>query len=220
MTGWPRSWMRVMAALIPVVIALQTPATAAAAPGATQVITVAAVGANGAPINGYQVTNRLGSPNLSACVRPSPAAVASDVYACEPAQAAAQVCWPAQATVLCLSDPWTMALRRYPSPGGLRPVDPPPTPMPFALQLDDGTHCILPNGIDWGGRADGMVPAYGCNPGKTSVAVLIGPGQDPATAIDRAQPLWMVRVGELGPRDTPFESPRRRAVAAAWFAGN
>jgi hypothetical protein len=201
-------------------VALTAPGHLSAAPGATVTITVNAVAANGEPVNGYQVANRQGSPNLSGCLASSPAAVGSDIYSCEPAQAAAEVCWPAPASVLCLTDPWSKALRRFPAPGPLPAVDPLPTPIPFALQLDDGTRCILPNGIDWGGRADDMVPAYGCNPGKTSMGVLIAPGDDPVTAIDRSQPVWVVRVGELGPRATPFESPRRRAVTTAWFAGN
>jgi hypothetical protein len=200
--------------------ALVAPGHLQADPGATVTITVKAVAVGGEPVNGYQVANRQGSPNLSACTGPSPAAVGKNIYACEPAQAAAEVCWPAPASVLCLTDPWSKALRRFASPGALPTVDPPATPMPFALQLDDGTRCILPNGIDWGARADDMVPAYGCNPGKTSLGVLIGFGDDPISAIDRSQPVWVVRVGELGPRDTPFESPRRRAVATAWFAGN
>jgi hypothetical protein len=212
-------WLRASAVVTLVGAAvLQTPAVGAE-PGATATITVRAV-VNGEPAGGYQVANRQGSPNLSGCVSPSPAAVGPDIYACEPAQAAAEVCWPAPASVLCLMDPWTKALRRFAAPGALPAVDPPATPMPFALQLDDGTRCILPNGIDWGGRADDKVPAYGCNPGKTSVGVLIAPGDDPVSAIDRSAPAWVVRVGELGPRATPFESPRRHTVTTAWFAGN
>ena len=216
-----RGWLRASTAVTLVgAAALNAPGQVGAAPGATITITVKAVAANGEPVNGYQVANRQGSPNLSGCPGPSPASVGTDIYSCEPAQAAAEVCWPAPASVLCLMDPWSKALRRFAAPGALPAVDPPATPMPFALQLDDGTRCILPNGIDWGARADDMVPAYGCNPGKTSVGVLIAPGDDPMSAIDRSQPVWVVRVGELGPRDTPFESPRRRAVTTAWFAGN
>jgi hypothetical protein len=214
-------WLRASAVVTLVGVgALQTPGHVGAAPGATVTITVKAVAANGEPVNGYQETNRQVSLNVSGCPGPSPAAVGKDIYSCEPAQAAAEVCWPAPGTVLCLMDPWSKALRRFATPAALPAVDPPATPMPFALQLDDGTRCILPNGIDWGGRADDMVPAYGCNPGKTSVGVLIAPGDDPVSAIDRSQPVWVVRVGELGPRDTPFESPRRHAVTTAWFAGN
>ncbi len=104
------------------VVALSAPGHLSAAPGATITITVNAVGANGEPVNGYQVANRQGSPNLSACLVPSPAAVGNNIYSCEPAQAAAEVCWPAPASVLCLMDPWSKALRRFAAPGSLPAV--------------------------------------------------------------------------------------------------
>jgi hypothetical protein len=210
-------WVLVLALIA--VAALQSPGIVGAQPGATQTITVVAV-ANGEPANGYTVINRQPSANLSACLGPSPAAVGRDIYACEPSQALAQVCWPAPASVLCLADPWSKALRRFSAPGPLPAVDPPPTPRPFALVLDDGTSCVLAEGRDWGGRRDGLLPAYGCTPRVISLGVLIEPGQDPVSAIDRSQPAWTVQVGQLGPRGTSFEPPRRQTVTTAWFAGN
>lgn len=210
---------RIAAALA--LVAVISPVPARADPGATESVTVVAV-ANGNPVNGYSVANRQPSANLRGCLQPSPAAVARNIYACEPDQAVAQVCWPAQATVLCAVDPWSKTLRRFPTPGTLPPVDPPATPMPFALTLDEGTNCVLATGVDWGGRADDMVPAYGCNTqGSTlSMGVLVDPGQDPTSAIDRSQPQWTARVGQLGPRGASFEAPRRYTVRTAWFAGN
>jgi hypothetical protein len=199
-------------------VALQTAGPVNAEP-ATQTITVVAV-ANGEPVNGYTVINRQPSPNLSACPGPSPAAVSNDIYACEPNQALAQVCWPGPASVLCLVDPWSKELRRFPAPGALPAVSPPATPMPLALVLDDGTSCVLAGGVDWGGRRDGLVPAYVCDPRVISRGVLIDPGADPLSAIDRSQPAWTVRVGQLGPRGTSFEPPRQQKVTTAWFAGN
>jgi hypothetical protein len=199
--------------------ALQMPGHVDADPGATQSVTVVAV-ANGEPVNGYNVINRQPSPNLSACPAPSAAAVGNDIYACEPGQALAQVCWPAPASVLCVVDPWSKELRRFPAPGALPAVSPPTTPMPFALVLDDESSCVLAGGADWGGRRDGMVPAYVCNPMALSRGVLIEPDQDLVSAIDRSQPVWTVRVGALGPRGASFEAPRRITVTTAWFAGN
>jgi hypothetical protein len=211
--------MRVAAVLtLVVIVALQAAGSVNAEP-ATQSITVVAV-ANGEPVNGYDVINREPSPNVSACLASSPAAVGNDIYACEPGQALAQVCWPSAASVLCLVDPWTKELRRFPAPGALPAVNPPPTPMPFALVLDDESSCVLAGGVDWGGRRDGLVPAYVCNPRALSRGVLIEPGQDPVSAIDRSQPRWTVRVGLLGPRGASFEPPRRVTVTTAWFAGN
>jgi hypothetical protein len=210
--------MRVAVVLILLVVALQTAGPVNAEP-ATQTITVVAV-ANGEPVNGHTVINRQPSPNLSACPGPSPAAVSNDIYACEPNQALAQVCWPGPASVLCLVDPWSKELRRFPAPGALPAVRPPSTPMPLALVLDDGTSCVLASGVDWGGRRDGLVPAYVCDPRVISRGVLIDPGADPLSAIDRSQPAWTVRVGQLGPRGTSFEPPRQQEVTTAWFAGN
>jgi hypothetical protein len=200
--------MRVAVVLILLVVALQAAGPVNAEP-ATQSITVVAV-ANGEPVNGYTVINRQPSPNLSACPGPSPSAVGNDIYACEPNQALAQVCWPGPASVLCLVDPWSKELRRFPAPGALPAVSPPATPMPLALVLDDGTSCVLASGVDWGGRRDGLVPAYVCDPRVISRGVLIDPGADPLSAIDRSQPAWTVRVGQLGPRGTSFEPPRQQ----------
>jgi hypothetical protein len=177
--------MRIAVVLTFVVfVALQAAGPVNAQP-ATQTLTVVAV-ANGEPVNGYTVINRQPSPNLSACPGPSPAAVSNDIYACEPNQALAQVCWPGPASVLCLVDPWSKELRRFPAPGALPAVSPPATPMPLALVLDDGTSCVLASGVDWGGRRDGLVPAYVCDPRVISRGVLIDPGADPLSAIDRS----------------------------------
>jgi hypothetical protein len=198
------------------VVALQTAGHVGADPGATNVVNVVAVNASGQPVNGYYVINRQASPNVSACPGPSPAVVTSNIYECDPPEAAAEVCWPASASLLCMTNPWSKTLRRFPSPGALPAVNPSAAPAPFAMQLDDGTRCILPNGIDLGGRADATVPIYGCG---QNIGVLAPPDWDPALAIDRTQPLWAVYVGQLGPRDTPFPVPIRHTVTTAWFAG-
>jgi hypothetical protein len=75
--------------------------------------------------------------------------------------------------------PWSRALRRFVSPGALPAVDPAETPMSFALVLDDGTRCVLRAGDEWGGRADGLFPAYGCGMTSWSYAVLASPDQAP-----------------------------------------
>jgi hypothetical protein len=213
-------WLRASAVVaLAGAAAFQMPGHVGADPGATESVTVVAV-ANGAPVNGYNVINRQPSPNLSACPGPSPAAVGNDIYACEPDQALAQVCWPASGSLLCAVDPWNKQLRRFPAPGALPPVSPPATPMPFALLLDDESTCVLAGGVDWGGRRDGLVPAYICSPQALSRGVLLEPGQDLGSAIDRSGPVWIVRVGALGPRGASFEAPRRYTVTTAWFAGN
>jgi hypothetical protein len=214
---WSLAWAVFACAAV---VSLATAARIGAEAGATQVITVAAVDASGQATNGYHVEPRYGSPDLSRCTDASPAAVGKNIYTCDPSEAAAEVCWPARASLLCAVDPWTKALRRFASPGALPEVDPPATPRPFALLLDDGTRCVLPNGVDWGGRADGTVPVYGCSLTSPTLGILAPPDWDPGLAIDRSQPLWAVYVGQLGPPTTPFEVPRRHTVTTAWFAGN
>ena len=89
-----------------------------------------------------------------------------------------------------------------------------------ALVLDDGTRCVLRAGDEWGGRADGLVPAYGCGMTSWSYAVLASPDQDLAAAIDRSQPMWRVQTGNVGPPTAGFWPPLPRKVTTAWFAGN
>jgi hypothetical protein len=95
-------------------------------------------------------------------------------------------------------------------------VQPPATPMPFGLLLDDGTQCRLRNGGAWGGRDDGLYPAYGCSPGE-NLAVLEGTS---APAVDRAQLLWTVKVGPYGAGNVHFPPPQTHTVTTAWSAGN
>lgn len=214
-------WLRAAAVVALIAVAaLPTPGTVRAAPGATDVVTVAAVNGNGDPINGYRIINRQPSANVSRCVSPSPAAVSSNIYTCDPSESAAQVCWPAPASVLCLFDPWSKTLRRFPSPGALPAVDPPAKPMPFALLLDDGTRCILPTGFDFGSGSDGRIPVYGCGKDSWGSGVVVAPGTDPAAAINRSGPQWTVIVGQLGPPNTPMGFVGQHAVTTAWFAGN
>ncbi len=197
-------------------------ASATADPPPTQVISVVAVGPGGQPINGYQEASGPGNVGqASECTTPSPSAVADDVYYCSPSAAGANACWPSTpGSLLCIDDPWDKRLHRVTYGGPLPPVQRPATPDPFALTLDDGTHCLFRNGGAWGGRADGYVGAYGCGDAVTNEAVLWLPDQGAGTCIDRSGPLWTVKVGPLGvPGNDSFPPPRTRAVTAAWFAG-
>ena len=136
----------------------------------------------------------------------SPAAVDSGIYRCAPSAAGAGVCWPSNAgTLLWRDDPWNRELHRVAYTDTLPAAQPPATPLPFGLLLDDGTECRLRNGGARGGRDDDLYPAYGCSPGQ-NIAVLEG---TTVPAVDRAHPLWTVKVGAFGratshhPRRTP-----------------
>lgn len=212
--------------LVPLAVTTMTvfwiagPATADPPP--TQQITVVAVGPDGQPINGYQVASGPGNiGQASDCATPSPSATADNVYYCSPSAAGANACWPSTpGSLLCVDNPWDKRLHRVTYGGPLPPVQHPATPDPFALTLDDGTHCLFRNGGAWGGRADGYVGAYGCGDTVTNVAVLWLPDQGAGTCIDRSGPVWTVKVGPLGaPGDDRFPPPQTRAVTAVWFAG-
>jgi hypothetical protein len=199
------------------------PGPAFADPPPTQQITVVAVGPGGEAINGYHVAS--GPDNVgqaSDCSTPSPSAVADDVYYCSPTAAGAGTCWPSTpGSLLCVDNPWDRRLHRVNYDGPLPPVHPTATPDPFALTLDDGTHCLFRNGGAWGGRADGYVPVYGCGPGGGggNTAVLWLPSQGTGSGIDRSSPTWTVKVGQIGRPDSVYPPPQTREVTEAWFAG-
>ena len=115
---------------------------------------------------------------------------------------------------MCGDDPWDRELHRVAYTDTLPAVQPPATPLPFGLLLDDGTECRLRNGGAWGGRDDGLYPAYGWSPGQ-NIAVLEG---TTVPAVDRAHPLWTVKVGAYGAGH--FPPPQTHTVTTAWFAGN
>lgn len=196
-------------------------APANADPPPTEVIITVAVGPDGRPVNGYQEAPAQGNvPTVDQCTTPSPSAVADDIYYCSPSAADAGTCWPATpGSLLCIDNPWDLRLHRVGYGGPLPPVQPVATPDPFTLVLDDGTRCLLRNGGAWGGRDDGYVGVYGCGDPAAHLAVLWLPSQGAGTCIDRAAPVWTVKVGQVGTSSTPFPPPQIHAVTTAWFAG-
>jgi hypothetical protein len=196
------------------------PGSASADPPPTQAITTIAVGSQGQAVNGYRETPPEGNVAVvNDCSTPSPSAVADNVYACSPSAAGAATCWPSTpGALLCVDNPWDQRLHRVAYNGQLPPVQPPASPEPFALVLDDGTRCLLRNGGAWGGRDDGYVGAYGCGTRGVNAAVLCLPSDQ--TCIDRSGPVWTVKVGQLGAPDDHFPPPQAHAVASAWFAGD
>jgi hypothetical protein len=199
-----------------------TAGPASADPPLTQVITTVAVGPNGQPIDGYQEAPTQGNVvEVNDCTTPSPSAVANNIYYCSPSAAA-----PARAgrrrpdRCYAWTTRGTKSLHRVTYGDSLPPVQAVAAPDPFALALDDGTHCLLRNGGAWGGRDDGYVGTYWCRDPSANLAVLCLPSQGAGTCIDRLAPVWTVKVGQLGTPTTRFPPPRTRAVTSAWFAGN
>lgn len=187
-------------------------------PPPTQAITTVALGPNGQPINGYHESPTQGQ--VDACTTPSPSAVADNIYYCSPSAAGAGTCWPSTpGSLLCVDNPWDKSLHRVTYGGSLPPVQATATPDPFALALDDGTHCLLRNGGAWGGRDDGYEGAYWCGEPRANLRVLWLPSQGAGSRIDRSTPAWTVKVGQLGAPTAHFPPPETRGVTSAWFAG-
>lgn len=208
-------------ALLTALIATSSAGPAGADPPSTEVITVMAVGPGGEAINGYKVASGPGHVGqASDCSKPSPSAVADNVYYCSPSAAGAGTCWPSTpGSLLCVDNPWDLQMHRVMFNGQLRSVHATADPDPFALALDDGTRCLLRNGGAWGGRADGYVGVYGCGGAGSNLAVLWLPSQGAGTCIDRSSPVWTVKVGPLGAPNAVVPPPATRTVTAAWLAG-
>jgi len=220
----PMDALRLVAVPIAVIAMTVSPGAGAASadPPPTQVITTIAVGSKGQAVNGYHEAPPQGNVAVvNDCSTPSPSAVADNVYACSPSAAGAATCWPSTpGLLLCVDNPWDMRLHRVSYDGRLPPVQRTASPDPFALLLDDGTHCLLRNGGSWGGRDDGYVGAYGCGNAGANPAVLSLPNQGDGSGIDRSGPVWTVKVGQLGAPDAHFPPPQTHTVTSAWFAGD
>ena len=115
--------------------------------------------------------------------------------------------------MLCMNNPWDKEVRRLVYDTRLLPtVQPPATPEPFALTLDNGTHCRLITGGARRARNDGYVPFYAC--GADSTASVLGDAGSQTDPINRSKPLWTVTFEQPG-----FQT-EVRSVTTAWFAGN
>ena len=187
-----------------------------ALPSGTKTITAVAVDAAGRPANGYRALPPASDSvtELGGCDGPSPSAVSENIYSCYPSAAGADICWPSPPTsMLCMTNPWDQELRQLSYDTSLLPtVQPPTSPEPLALMLDNGTHCQLITGGARRARNDGYVPFYAC--GADSKSVVLGDAGTQTDPINRSKPLWTVTFEQPG-----FQT-QIRSVTTAWFAGN
>jgi len=115
-------------------------------------------------------------------------------------------------SMLCMNNPWDKEVRRLTYDTSLlTTVQPPTTPEPFALTLDNGTHCRLITGGARRARNDGYVPFYACE--ADSTAAVLGDAGSQTDPINRSKPLWTVTFEQPG-----FQI-HVRSVTTAWFAG-
>lgn len=188
-------------------------ATISAEPAGSDVVTAVAVDASGQPANGYREAPAGSSIQLADCDGPSPAAVSKNIYSCYPTAAGADVCWPSPPTsMLCMNNPWDKEVGRLSYDTRLlTPVQPPTTPEPFALTLDNGTHCQLITGGARRARSDGYVPFYAC--GADLTAYVLGDAGSQTDPVNRSKPSWTVTFEQPG-----FQT-QVQSVTTAWFAG-
>lgn len=194
--------------------------------GATEVVTIDPFGADGVLDPGWQVDDQTSAPPVDCTYDTgSLSATTGGTHDCGGTADGTHSCWaPADRSgqLLCLFDPWTDVLVARGA------VNVPPdtaaleSPQPLGIELEDGTRWWLRHGGSWGGRADELVGAYGCQGGACSyeatgrdLAVLTG--YDDPSPIDTSAPVWTVRVGELGDPGVDYPPPAELAVTRAWF---
>jgi hypothetical protein len=180
----------------------------------TQIVTAVAVAASGQPAKGYLEIPAGSISELGGCDESSANAVSPNIYSCYPTAAGADICWPSPpASMLCMTNPWDKEVSRLSYDTSLLvAVQPPATPEPIALTLDNGAHCRFITGGARRGRKDGYVPFYVC--GADSTAYVLGDAGSRADPVNRSKPLWTVTFEQPG-----FET-QVRSVSTVWFAGN
>lgn len=172
---------------------------------------------DGNPAPGYTVTDELGTGVDCSYALPAASALNDNIRWCSPTASSTNVCWsqPGSAVILCGMDPRKKELRRITLSSPVGPVTAPTDPLPWGLDLADGSHCAIRNGGAWDGRPDGLTGAYFCD-GET--AFVLTNGADPV--VNTSSPIWTVQVGQLQGLDVPVPPPSAVAVTTAYFAAD
>lgn len=193
------------------------PGAAVSPTDGTQRLVVDAVGADGAVRPGYRVVDLpVAIPPIDCSADPgSTAAITGGLHGCAEPALATTACWAAKAEpreLLCLPDAWSATLLRLPA-RGVRPTPPAADPVPFGVQLADGSRWTLLRAVVLPGGRVSATPAYRCESGCTQGEVLVRVAGAPL--FDIAEPLWTIqRAGALGLNG---ESARRAVVAAVYY---
>ncbi|SPF04078.1 ATP-binding protein [Streptomyces sp. MA5143a] len=184
----------------------------------TEAITVVAVDATGEARPGYTVVEQTGADNNVLGCLTSPAAKGPDIVYCSPNAATADVCWikDDRATVLCGDDPWKKRLFQYVVNDGPVPATKPDAdPIPWAMELADGTRCRLRTGGAGPSLPDGMVAMYYC--ADTDILVAQGPR---TPLLDTSAPGWTVQTMDEAAVSRGDDSiPPRTEVVKVYYAG-
>lgn len=178
----------------------------------TEIVLVVAVDADGQATSGFIVA--AGAAEQVFGCGASQSAVNTGIYRCGPSAATADVCWGLadRVSLLCAYEPWGDTLYRSTADEVLQSLPAVADPLPWGIELSDGSRCRVRNGGSWDGRADGLTGAYSCEGPSPFVLASDAP------VFDKSAGLWTVLVGELGDPRVAFAPPIEVAVTRAYFA--
>ncbi|MEV0359983.1 hypothetical protein AB0H71_28390 [Nocardia sp. NPDC050697] len=183
----------------------------------TEVLEVTAVDDSANPLPDWSPRN--GARGALDCRYPYPAESSKgrDIVQCGGTADGAHTCWiaPDRQGLTCALDVWEKEFLAYRAREPIPSVPAADRPSPEWLELDDGTRCSKRHGGAWGGRADDLRGAYGCD-GVPYVVLT----EFDVPAVDTSEPEWTVRVGELGNPNEKFPPPTTRSVVRAYFAAS
>lgn len=183
----------------------------------TEVVTVDIYDSAGQVRSKYNVTPDSRDPVI--CSTVSPSATGPAVFECGSVADYLPACWKAldsSSTVLCLQEPWSSTVHRVEVLGSEASETGEP-PVPFGVELVDGSRWLLRLGGAWGNYGKGATAWYG--PAKS-------PGSDTSVLVKReSEPLfkkegrtWSVLRGpDVGSNFDAPDKARRVDVAKVWF---
>lgn len=187
-----------------------------AVPVGTQIVEVRLLGDDNRVPAGWSVSSDGSIPALD-CYAPSMYARGANIQSCGSHADGGSVCWapPDQSNLYCSEDPWGHTVRKLASNQTLTEVPAPIDPVPWGLELSDGSRCAVRTGGAWPGGPNGTIPTYICGEKDPTHYVLATPDQQ---AVDTSTPIWTVLGGDIEVDSIKPADPVRIAVAAAYYA--
>lgn len=141
-------------------------------------------------------------------------AVSDNVFECAPYAAHTNVCWPGDSPyeLLCSHGPTSYSLFLAVSETPLPAAPAVSQPVPWQLELGDGSVCAVRYGGAWGDGPGDSIGYYSCD--GPSAFVLAAPASHP---VDTTGDVWTVQTGQLG-TDPSTPATTTQAVTVAYFA--
>lgn len=190
------------------------PAPAPSGP-ATEVVTVIAVDKKGTPINGFRSAPSVVGTfmNFMESCQIALGARTEGLYRCGTTADGWAVCWKKTAQwMLCSRDPWDPVLSPLSySADELPDVTPSADPVPWAVELSDGTRCLARNGGAWPKPPEGGFEfSYSCRLGSKYTFLFSRNG----TYFDKSAATWTAYHGD-GETGTPTPVPIKKVYFSA-----